>query len=139
MCMILTTLHDMHNGLVSTRKLRDMREEGGYSFRTELCIDGMSVFSALLMDPVKPPSEQSLAGHLWWLSDQLKTKQLDELTWIDTRDMSADPLTKGSAPRELILSLMKGELKYKHDTYTRTQALAKAAPPSAKYSSVLPR
>ena len=72
----------------------------------------MSVFSALLMDPVKPPSENSMAGHLWWLADQLRTRQLQDLVWCDTRDMRADPMTKGTIGRDLILDVMNGTFKY---------------------------
>ena len=69
----LLTMHEMHHGPASADEARRLRKEGGYAVPAELAIDGMSVFSALLMDPVKPPSENSMAGHLWWLSDQLRT------------------------------------------------------------------
>ena len=78
----------------------------------------MSVFSALLMDPVKPPSENSMAGHLWWLSDQLRTRQLADLVWCDTRDMTADGHTKGSVDRKALIDLMHGKQIYEHDFKT---------------------
>ena len=69
----------MQRGPVGTDEIRRLREEGGYAIPAELVVDGMSVFSALLSDPVRPPSENSMAGHLWWLSDQLRTKQLKDI------------------------------------------------------------
>ena len=94
----------------------------------------MSVFSALLMDPVKPPSENSMAGHLWWLSDQLRTKQIDDLIWCDTRDMRADPMTKGTINRDLILDVMKGQFAYVHPTVRYSTEKLKKSMPSSKYS-----
>ena len=93
----------------------------------------MSVFSALLMDPVKPPSENSMAGHLWWLADQLRTKQLDDLVWCDTRDMRADPMTKGTIGRDLILEVMQGQF---HPTVRYSTDKAKGSVPSSKYSPI---
>merc|ERR1711920_229659 len=81
------TLHEMQSGPVGTDEIRRLREEGGYVLPAELVVDGMSVFSALLSDLVRPPSENSMAGHLWWLSDQFRTKQLADMLWCDTRDM----------------------------------------------------
>ena len=130
----MLTLHEMQHGPASAELYRQLREEGGYSFDTDLVIDGMSVFSALLMDPVKPPSENSMAGHLWWLADQLRTKQLTDLVWCDTRDMRADPMTKGTIGRDLILDVMNGKFKYVHDTVRYSTEKQKRSVPSSKYS-----
>ena len=132
----LLTLHEMQHGPASADRARQLREEGGYGFNTELVIDGMSVFSALLMDPVKPPSENSMAGHLWWLADQLRTKQLTDLVWCDTRDMRADPMTKGTIGRDLILDVMNGNFKYVHPTVHLSTEKAKRSMPSSKYSQL---
>ena len=96
----------------------------------------MSVFSALLMDPVKPPSENSMAGHLWWLADQLRTRQLQDLVWCDTRDMRADPMTKGTIGRDLILDVMNGQFEYVHPTVRYSTEKAKRSVPSSKYSPI---
>ena len=86
------------------------------------------------MDPVKPPSENSMAGHLWWVSDQLRTRQLDDLVWCDTRDMRADPMTKGTIGRDLILDVMAGNFTYVHDTVRFSDEKRKKAVPSSRYS-----
>ena len=130
------TLHEMQRGPVGTDEIRRLREEGGYAFPADLVVDGMSVFSALLSDPVKPPSENSMAGHLWWLSDQLRTKQIEDMIWCDTRDMRADPMTKGSIGRELILDVMKGEITYAHDVVRFSAEKAKKGVPSSAHSQL---
>eukprot|EP00959_Pyramimonas_sp_CCMP1952_P375212 7858429-Pyramimonas_sp.AAC.1 len=79
----------------SAEEIRMLREGKGYAIPADLVIDGMSVFGALFMDPARPPSQDSMAGHLYCLADQLRTKLIENL-WCDTRDMRADPLTKGS-------------------------------------------
>ena len=130
------TLHEMQHGPASAADARRLRESGGYAFASELVVDGMSVFSALLMDPVKPPSENSMAGHLWWLADQLRTRQLQDLVWCDTRDMRADPMTKGTIGRDLILEVMQGRFAYAHPTVRYSTEKAKRSVPSSKYSHI---
>ena len=77
-----------------------------------------------------------MAGHLWWLKDQLRTKQLEDMLWCDTRDMRADPLTKGSVDRELILGVMRGEISYAHDVVRFSEEIAKKGVPSSEYSQL---
>eukprot|EP00959_Pyramimonas_sp_CCMP1952_P286115 5982809-Pyramimonas_sp.AAC.1 len=69
----------MVHGPATAEETRWLREEGGYAIPAELVVDGMSVFTALLSDPVRPPSENSMAGRLWWLSDQLRSRQLEDI------------------------------------------------------------
>ena len=92
----------------------------------------MSVFSALLMDPVRPPSENSMAGHLWLLSDQLRTELLADMLWRGTRDMRADPMAKGSIGRELILDVMSGKMNYNRDAARFSAEKAKKAVPGSQ-------
>ena len=55
-----------------------------------------------------------MTGHVWWLPDQLRTKQLEDLIWCDTRDMRADPMTKGTIGRDIISEVMQGHFAYPH-------------------------
>ena len=132
----MLTLHEMQKGPATASEVRKLRESGGHATSSELVVDGMSVFSALLMDPVKPPSENSMAGHLWWLADQLRTKQLDDLVWCDTRDMRADPMTKGAIGRDLILSVMQGQFAYAHPTVRYSTEKRKKSVPSSRFSPI---
>ena len=133
--LFLLTLRELQNGPVSADAARRLREVGGHAIPAELVAYGTSVFSALLMGPVRPPSENSVAGHLWWLSDQLRTKQLADMLWRDTRDMRADPMTKGSIGRELILDVMSGKMHYNHDVARFSAEKAKKAVPSSSTRS----
>ena len=84
-------LRETVHGPASTEEISRLREEGGGAIPADLAIDGMSVFSALLVDPARPPSENSMAGRLRWLSEKLRTEQIEDLLWRDARDMRADP------------------------------------------------
>eukprot|EP00959_Pyramimonas_sp_CCMP1952_P149965 3138121-Pyramimonas_sp.AAC.1 len=75
----LLTLRETVHGPASTEEIRGLREERGHAIPADLVIDGTSVFSALLMDPVWPPSENRMVGHLRRLNDQLRTEQIDDL------------------------------------------------------------
>ena len=77
-----------------------------------------------------------MAGDLWWLKDQLRTKQLEDMLWCDTRDMRAAPLTKGSVGRELILDVMRGEISYAHDVVRFSEEMAKKGVPSSEHSQL---
>ena len=82
----------------------------------------MSVFSALLAVLARPPSEGSEAGRLWRLSDQLRTKQIEDLLWCDTRDTRVDPMTKGSIGRGLVFSAMDGQISCDHAVVRYSEA-----------------
>ena len=132
----LLAMHEMVHGPASADEIRRLREEGGYAIPAEVVIDGMSVFSALLMHPARAPSENSMAGHLWWLSDQLRTKQIDDMLRCDTRDMLADPITKGSFGREVIFGVMNGKFAYAHDTVRFSKEKCNNTVPSSKHSAL---
>ena len=79
-----------------------------------LSIDAMSVYQAVTASHLKPPSEKSLAGHIFWLRELLDLGIISWLQWLDTRDMSADGHTKGSVDRKVLLDLMRGILDKQH-------------------------
>ena len=64
-----------------------------------VAIDAASVFEAIVANLVKVPAEKSLFVHLLWVRELLSRGQLRGWSWIDTRDMIADGLTKGSVER----------------------------------------
>ncbi len=65
-------------------------------------------------DPVKFPAEKSLFLHLIWVRELLSGGQLRGWIWIDTRDMIADGLTKGSVERAALHALMSGKFYRQH-------------------------
>ena len=90
----LLALREISRGPASAGETRRLREEGGYFVPADAAIDSASVFPALLLGLVKPPSENSTAGHQWSLADQLRTKQIEDLLWCDARGMRAGPMAE---------------------------------------------
>ena len=56
----------------------------------------------------KSLQRKSLLSHIQYIRDLLDTKVLEALVWIDTRDMVADGLTKGSVDRDALHKCMAG-------------------------------
>ena len=61
------------------------------------------------------------------------------MLWCDTRDMRADPMTKGSIGRELILDVMNSNMHYNHDGVRFSAEKAKEAVPSSQHSQLRPK
>ena len=74
-------------------------------------MDAKSVFESLRASHLRIPTENSLYGHLAWLRELIKLQLIHTVRWVDTRDMSADALNKGTAPRDKLLAAMAGKLK----------------------------
>ena len=66
---------------------------------------------------IKTPSEASLLGHLLWLREFLSKAIISNLLWVDTRDMVADGLTKGSVGRTQIQQAAQGVRCRTHTPY----------------------
>ena len=77
-----------------------------------VAIDAASVFEAIVAGPVKVPAAKGLFLHLLWVRELLSRGQL--CGWIDTRDMIADGLTKGSVERAALNALMSGKFYRQH-------------------------
>ena len=95
-----------------------MRMKGGYCIPMVLQIDAMSVFAAITATYVKAPAEKSLLSHVQFVRELLDTKVLTALHWIDTRDMLADGLTKGSVERDALADAMGGWQQFAHEYKT---------------------
>lgn len=62
--MLGLTWHETNKGPVSLHQGMQLRDEGGSSISIRICVDAMSIFSALSVDCVTPPAEKSLYCHL---------------------------------------------------------------------------
>ena len=71
---------------------------GGYS-PISLYVDAKSVFAVVTATFAKTPAEKSLLCHVQYLRELLDKDVLQQIVWIDTRDMYADGLTKGAVQR----------------------------------------
>ena len=114
MQVVILALQEVETGTVTTEQARRLREYGPYHYATVICVDAMSVFSAITAQYVKAPSERSLISHVQWLRELLDHKVLNHIAWVDTRDMHSDGVTKGKIPRELIHELMAGTYRLRH-------------------------
>ena len=112
--MILFILNEIQTGVPTKADARKLREEGGWTIPAALCIDALSVHAAVTATYIKPPAEKGLLAHIQYLRELLDNHVLEVLMWMDTRDMTADGLTKGSVERLALHLLMSGEIKIDH-------------------------
>ena len=97
---------ELHFGPLSSEQLMKIREEGEVKpYSLILSTDSCSVFRAVQATDVKIPTEKSTLYHVQWIHECLLRKVLKTMFWIDTRDMCADGLTKGSVPRDALRNL----------------------------------
>ena len=108
-------MHQMTTGAIRNEEAMKMTEGPGNIFETGVNIDAMSIISALEHVNLKQPSEKSFLAHLAWLQDKILKRAISWLRWVDTRDMYADGLTKGSVSRERLQELASGRFTRKHD------------------------
>ena len=92
-----------------------MMENGGYKIPMILYIDALSVFAAATAVFSKTPADQSVLCHLHYLREMLEYDVLRLLVWVDTRDMLADGLTKGSVDRIVLRDAMDGAVMLTHE------------------------
>ena len=93
---------------------RNKRMHGGY-IPTALYFDAKSVYAAIIATFIKPPAEKSLLCHIRYIRELLDKGIIQFLFWIDTRDMTADGLTKGSVDRNTLHALMDGVQELQHE------------------------
>jgi hypothetical protein len=115
-CMLLAQLlHEIEKGACTAIDARQLRETGAWQCPIVLGIDAMSVFAAVSASNLKIPTEKGLWSHVQYLRELLDTGVLFALWWIDTRDMHADGLTKGSVDRDALRAIMQGFVKLMHE------------------------
>ena len=120
----------VHGTASSARDLVKLREGDHYPLPLQVCTDGMSLLTALENIVAKIPTEASTLHHVQWLQELTRHRVLDAVFWVDTRDMIADGMTKGSVPRSIIRDAQeKGQWalahewrRYPPDEQTKTRA-----------------
>ena len=75
----------------------------------------MSVVAAITATFVEQPAERSLLSHVQYLRELLDKHILKSLYWMDTCDVSADGLTEGAVPRDVLHQLMSGLMVLNHE------------------------
>ena len=116
---LMFTLEEVMLGALSPEAVRNLREQGGFCFDNELCVDAMNLYYALSACYPKMPAEKTLFTHIVWLRNLLHTGLVRSVSWVDTRDMLADGFTKGKVERDPILLAMTGtwSLKFERKTH----------------------
>ena len=101
--LISQTLAEILSPLPNAKELVRLEETGRLPLPLHCCIDARSVFDALVVEELKPPSEASLIMMLSGIKEGMRCHTLQRLFWVDTKDMLADGLNKGSVSRQELL------------------------------------
>ena len=103
--------------------------------RIEAITDSYSIFSYLAAAHLKLPAEKSTYFHLAYLREKLECGLIHSYNWVDTRDMVADGLTKGSADRTALSAIVDGNYnlqqtvhEYKEPGSSSAAAVASSTP-----------
>jgi hypothetical protein len=115
--VVAIALHEIHSGPLSYEDAREIELRGNqWKIPIEACIDARSLFDALKNEDTRTPTEVAMIFDLMALRESLECKRLDKLWWIDTRDMIADALTKGSIARDALMTIsMESHWKLQHE------------------------
>ena len=101
--------------------MAELQDTGAFTNEYTLCFDARSIYDAVARDgEVLTGSDPSLTMHVKSLRDKVQSGEINCLTWIDNRDMVADGLTKGKAPRDELLAISQGRWNLQHATLTYT-------------------
>ena len=106
--LLALSLYELISGAQSAAEAKNLRETGGWNVKLSLYVEAMSVYAAATATFIKIPAEKSLLSHIQYIKELLGTKDLEALVWLDTRDMVADGLTKGSVDRDALHAYMNG-------------------------------
>ena len=112
--LLAQTFHEIATGEMSAQSGRTLRDSGGYKVPMILYLDAMSVYAAITAAFQKIPADQSVLCHCLYLRELLNSFVLKALAWLDTRDMLADGLTKGSIDRDSLHEAMDGKIEMKN-------------------------
>ena len=103
------------HGPASALELARSVDIGNLPFPLHLVGDAHAVFSAIVASEIAVPNERTMLFGVKAVRDYLDTKKITALHRIDTRDMLADGLTKGTISRDSLLeALVKGQWRVKH-------------------------
>jgi hypothetical protein len=123
--------HEIDTGISSAAALASLAETQGFSRKIIVFTDSESVFKAVTAIEVKLPLERHLAYSVMKVREWLDRGVLQEIIWIDTRDMVCDSLTKGSIDRtDLMRTLNEGVWRPKHPFKRWSSLAAKTVVPA---------
>ena len=103
--VLALTLAEICSPQPCARTLRRLEETGQLQVKITAIIDAFSLYEALVAADTKVPSEGSLMMLLLSIKEAMRTGLLERLFWINTQDMLADGLGKGTPSREPLLNV----------------------------------
>ena len=100
-------------------RLKELKDQGGYSTSLDMYTDSYSIYSYLHAKHLKFPTERGTFFHLAYIRELLEHGVVRSITWVDTGDMFADGMTKGSLDRLALTTVMNGKwhLQHKYETH----------------------
>ena len=102
--------------------------DGRLPMPIEAITDSYSIFSYLAAAHLKLPAEKSTFYHLAFLREKLESGLIHSYNWVDTRDMVADGLTKGSIDRGALSAIMDGRYDLEHAVHEYQEPSSSSAP-----------
>ena len=107
------TLTEVLGGRQKLEALEQIHEQGMNALQLMAAIDAKSVQDSVASVEVKTPTDASALIHVLRLREMLE-KQITSLAWLDTRDMVADGLNKGTIDREALRQAAQGIWRVTH-------------------------
>jgi hypothetical protein len=108
--VLIYALTELRSGALTALDLVKRLGAGDWAIPMSACIDAKAVFDNIVADVVKTPYDKHLLVHALAVREFLRSRSVHSLYWIDTNDMLADGLTKGSIDRvSLVLATYIGE------------------------------
>jgi hypothetical protein len=105
--LIAMGLSELAMGPRTATQLAEIEEFGRFPIPIDAVIDAKAVYEAVRASDPKVPAEASLMAILLVMRENLANGRVRRLYWVDTRDMLADGMNKGSVPRTAICDAMR--------------------------------
>ena len=121
--ILLGFMQEVKDGRLTPEQLRDRANMGSFSMDAEVFTDSYSIFSAVVKEHAKSPTDGSTLYHLLTLHRDEHEGAVKKFTWVDTRDMVVDGLTKGSVDRVALQQAMRGTWTFLAECNTFTQPI----------------
>ena len=96
---IQMAIHEVSHGNQRPARLLELLEGGRLQPPMVNVIDANSVFDAMVSKEVRSPSDSSMLIHILRYRELLRNGTISRTVWVDTRDMLADGLNKGTIDR----------------------------------------
>ena len=103
--LLMYGMCELYYGPQNPEHLVQIEELARWPIPLEAVVDAYAVYSTAQKQDSKNPEEQTLVTLVMVIREMLRSHRLNKIWWVDTRDMLADGLNKGSIPREPLLAL----------------------------------